>query len=179
MFKLILCNRWAEPVNYPLTDILLGIIEENAAYRQMLGFDKGAEVVNTGGKKVADIIREVTDKFIRKVAENNVVTLPTEDVPVVFASVKNRTSRYVCTSQNSPVLTALCSLKTLYIKYRTDLGQTGHGLISEGREDEITEGSEIANVWGACSLSDYFILLYSCQIRYETSFRGIGALTSS
>lgn len=42
------------------------------------------------------------------------------------------------------------SLKTLYIKFRNELGQTGHGLVTEGCEDEITPGSELANVWGMC-----------------------------
>lgn len=77
-----------------LTDILLGIIEESAGYRQILGFDKGdTETVNTGGKKVAEVLREVTDKFLVRIKEDGTVTLPVDDFAVTSASVKNRISK--------------------------------------------------------------------------------------
>lgn len=46
------------------------------------------------------------------------------------------------------MLNLLSSLKLQYGKYRKMISETGQGLIDEGREDEITPGSEIANIWG-------------------------------
>lgn len=45
---------------------------------------------------------------------------------------------------------------------RTKLSQTGQGLIDDDREDEITPGSEIANIWGKL-MQSYWILI----VRYH------------
>jgi hypothetical protein len=40
-------------------------------------------------------------------------------------------------------------LKKAYRKHREELGATRQGLVESGRQDEITAGSKLANVWGA------------------------------
>jgi hypothetical protein len=47
--------RWSTKVNHPLTNSLLGIIEDSATYKVAPGFDKGdVEAVSSGGKKVIE-----------------------------------------------------------------------------------------------------------------------------
>ena len=47
----------------PLSDTLLGIVEDSATYKTALGFDKGdVGSVPTGGKKLVDIYREIACK---------------------------------------------------------------------------------------------------------------------
>jgi hypothetical protein len=46
------------------------------------------------------------------------------------------------------IFTPFSSLKNRYHLHQKSLKATGHGLIMEGREDEIGEGSVIENVWG-------------------------------
>ena len=41
-----------------------------------------------------------------------------------------------------------CSLKSSYSEYHKQLGETGHGLITTGCENEIRTGSEIENIYG-------------------------------
>ena len=41
----------------------------------------------------------------------------------------------------------VASLKSSYIAYRNELGETGQGLVDEEREDEIIPGTLIDNTW--------------------------------
>lgn len=66
-------------------------------------------------------------------------------------AVKNRITTYV---YPFPLLLVfyshfLHSLKTAYKKNYARMSETGQGLLDEGREDDIIDGSEIANIWGA------------------------------
>ncbi|KAL4079859.1 hypothetical protein V8B97DRAFT_2002283 [Scleroderma yunnanense] len=44
------------------------------------------------------------------------------------------------------------SLKSSYNEYHTQLGETGHGLVVSDKEHEISDGTEIANVYDAIKL---------------------------
>lgn len=50
-------------------------------------------------------------------------------------------------------LTILFSLKTAYRKDHTEITATGQGLLDDGRADKMTEGSDIANIWGVYLVS--------------------------
>ena len=39
-------------------------------------------------------------------------------------------------------------MKKTYAKHRASMSETGQGLLDARREDEIINGSEIANIWG-------------------------------
>ncbi|KAJ7860548.1 hypothetical protein B0H14DRAFT_3863697 [Mycena olivaceomarginata] len=56
-----------------------------------------------------------------------------DDLPELAKVVKNR----------------VAALKTAYSKNRGKLGETGHGLVTESKKDDITEDSVIANAWDA------------------------------
>lgn len=69
------------------------------------------------------------------------------------------------------MLDLFLSLKTQYGKYRKMMTETGQGLIDDGREDEITPGSEIANMWGRYSMFTYlFRRLISVADLIQTRF---------
>jgi hypothetical protein len=38
-------------------------------------------------------------------------------------------------------------MKTAYVKHRGNISETGQGLLDNGQEDDILEGSEVANIW--------------------------------
>jgi hypothetical protein len=42
----------------------------------------------------------------------------------------------------------LSRLKSKYQEHHQKLSMTGHGLVAANKEDKITAGSEIANMWG-------------------------------
>lgn len=44
--------------------------------------------------------------------------------------------------------TIFTRLKRDYLKHRNSISETGQGLIDEGREFEIEQGSQLANIWG-------------------------------
>lgn len=60
------------------------------------------------------------------------------------------------------------SLTTQYGKYRKMMSETGQGLINKGREDEITPGSEIANIWGRYHMFIYLFLMSNLYCRVNS-----------
>jgi hypothetical protein len=57
-------HRWSARANHPLSDSLLGIIEDNPVYKVAFGFDKGdVESVLNGGKKVVEHYRSIARKL--------------------------------------------------------------------------------------------------------------------
>ncbi|KAH7911006.1 hypothetical protein BJ138DRAFT_1101375 [Hygrophoropsis aurantiaca] len=118
--------------DHSVTDELLTLIEDSTCWKVAFGFDKGMATnadTSSKGKTVmehcADIARAlfITGKEDSKWTEEDVVDLK--------GTIKNR----------------MASLKTFYIEYRNQLGETGHGLVISGREDEITANSAIANAF--------------------------------
>jgi len=39
-------------------------------------------------------------------------------------------------------------MKAAYIKHRGNMSETGQGLLDNGQEADILDGSEVANIWG-------------------------------
>jgi len=85
--------RWSAGVNHPLSDSLLGIIEDNPVYKVAFGFDKGdVKSVPNGGKKVVEHHRSIA----RKLFVDNPKSEWTEaDIKQLGESVKNRITAYV------------------------------------------------------------------------------------
>lgn len=72
-------------------------------------------------------------------------------------------------------------LQQTYTKSVKQLGETGFGLITNGREAEIKEGSTIFNVW---RMSTYSFLTILCsntvtQRKFKNLFRGSFACMTS
>ena len=144
-------QSWAKPENHHLTDTLLTLIEDNATYKVAFGFDKGdVGSIPTGGKKLGEHHQSLACAlFINEVNPS----WSEEDIPQLKDTVKNRILSYLLfylTFSMKYLLTMFVSfsLKTNYKKHRSEMSETGQGLLDEGREDEITQGSELANVWG-------------------------------
>ncbi|VDC04987.1 unnamed protein product [Peniophora sp. CBMAI 1063] len=49
--------------------------------------------------------------------------------------------------QGTAIVNRIDVMKKKYIKHHTDLGETGQGLVDKDKEDEIWDGSKIANIW--------------------------------
>ncbi|KAF8172623.1 hypothetical protein K438DRAFT_1981468 [Mycena galopus ATCC 62051] len=126
--------QWTKEPSHHLTDELLTLVEAKPLYRQGFGFDKGqAEPVPTSGKTLADLCTDLAAAFfdVQDDDENNDQYMK-NDLPELAKVVKNR----------------IASLKTQYQNHRQALGSTGHGLVVDGKENEIAAGP-IANAWDA------------------------------
>jgi hypothetical protein len=51
------------------------------------------------------------------------------------------------------VLNLYYSMKKSYMNYRNKMSATGVGLIESDREDEMTKGSDMFNIWGILYIS--------------------------
>ncbi|KAF8077721.1 hypothetical protein FPV67DRAFT_1462788 [Lyophyllum atratum] len=117
---------WAK--NTALTDRLLTAIEESVRYRKAFGF-KGGDMpgITSGGMTVAQVCRELGRAILPKAAPPG----NKQAADKLGNGVKNRVN----------------ALKRSYHDYHNQLSQTGHGLIMDGKTEEIIEGTPIHNVW--------------------------------
>ena len=154
-------HRWSHPLHGPMTDRLLGEIEQSAARKVALGFDKGtAGSVNSHGKKVCDHYQEIAEAVFLAddISGWQAEYMPTaspiqftrDDLPALATSVKSRVSRYdqILIDIDEYYLNSVSRLKALYTRHRSELSETGKGLVDADREGEITPGSNLANIWG-------------------------------
>jgi hypothetical protein len=125
-------------------------------WKVAFSFDKGnIGSVPTGGKKIKDHYRAIGVKLFLD-PEEPFGTFNHDDLEKLDDVVKNRINRCVRDLFVYQMLDLLPSLKTQYGKYRKMMSETGQGLINEDHEDEMTPGSEIANMWGT-----YHTFIYS------------------
>ncbi|RXW15586.1 hypothetical protein EST38_g10266 [Candolleomyces aberdarensis] len=111
---------WAK--NPEHTDQLLTIIEANERYRCTFGSAHGqGSAPTSGGLTVAKVAQKIAQELFPNSSVDN---------KKLGISVKNR----------------VASIKKAYLAYKSKLGETGHGLIIDGKEDEIVEGTGIYNV---------------------------------
>ncbi|KAJ3502371.1 hypothetical protein NLJ89_g8915 [Agrocybe chaxingu] len=128
--------KWKRTIYHHYTDSLLTIIEDKPRYRQAFGFSKDQSTpVSTGGQPVAELHAEVAQTLFFETEEppegQSELSFRKDDLSALAKAVGNRIS----------------ALKKLYRDYRGTLGETGEGLLDAGREDEITAGTPLANLW--------------------------------
>ncbi|KAL7283096.1 hypothetical protein ACG7TL_002521 [Trametes sanguinea] len=125
--------HWSKPEYHFVTDLLLTAIEEHPPTCTALGFDLSEK--DGSNKTNGKVVHEHYMRLARKVfLESGRFTKYTEDDLEDLASVvKNRVIR----------------LKAIYRDCGLKLTETGAGLVDDDREDEIGEGSELANIWEA------------------------------
>jgi hypothetical protein len=117
-------------------------------WKVAFGFDKGdVGSVPTGGKKIKDHYRAIAVKLFLDL-EEPFRTFVHTDLEKLDDVVKNRINKCVRACLISHMFDLFSSLKVQYGKYRKMMSETGQGLIDEGRKDEMTPDSEIANMWG-------------------------------
>ncbi|KIJ29159.1 hypothetical protein M422DRAFT_269503 [Sphaerobolus stellatus SS14] len=96
--------------------------------RQSFGYDTGCSTaVNSHGKNKADHYRDLA----HKVPIEHPSGQWTGDKKVYGEVIKNR----------------ITTINKKYNTYRNMLSQTGQGLIDGGRDHEIEDGTELANIW--------------------------------
>ncbi|KAF9235926.1 hypothetical protein BU15DRAFT_64469 [Melanogaster broomeanus] len=131
----------AKPENHHMTDSLLTLIEDSVTWKGALGFDKGAEVDSTPTGKGKNFLQHCADIATAFFVTGEVGSeWEPHDVPSLKIVIKNQINRRVNLGMS-------LSLKTTYQAYRKELGETGHGLVVAGREEELYEGSPAANVY--------------------------------
>ncbi|KIJ35355.1 hypothetical protein M422DRAFT_69947 [Sphaerobolus stellatus SS14] len=112
-----------------LTWKLISTIEDNDAYRQAFGFVNGSTVsVNSNGKTIIDQCRSIAATVL---AADESEWWKDTDLKKLGEAVKNRVN----------------NIKKKYTLNRNRIHETGQGLIDEGREDQIEEGSPLENLW--------------------------------
>ena len=118
-------------------------------WKVAFGFDKGnIGSVPTGGKKIKDHYRAIAVKLFLDL-EEPFGTFVHNDLEKLDNVIRNWINMCVCHSSFIyQMLNQTLSLKTQYGKYCKMMSETGQGLIDKGHEDEMTPGSEIANMWG-------------------------------
>ncbi|KAF9235106.1 hypothetical protein BU15DRAFT_78338 [Melanogaster broomeanus] len=124
--------HWAKADNHHITDTLLTLIEDSVTWKGTFGFDKGVEKDPTPTGKGKSIIQHCADiaTVLFAIGKKN-SEWTNNDLAHLRGVVKNR----------------VMSLKATYTEYRNKLGETGHGLVVGGCEDELHAGSDIANVY--------------------------------
>ncbi|KIJ48822.1 hypothetical protein M422DRAFT_247181 [Sphaerobolus stellatus SS14] len=111
-----------------LTWTLLSVIEASPAMRQSFGYDTGCSTaVNSHGKNKADHYHDLA----RKVLIEHPSGQWTGDEKVYGEVIKN----------------CITIINKKYNMYRNMLSKTGQGLIDGGRNHEIEDGTELANIW--------------------------------
>ncbi|CAA7264515.1 unnamed protein product [Cyclocybe aegerita] len=124
--------KWKRGIYHHYTDSLLTIIEDKPRYRQAFGFSKDQSTpVSTGGQPVAELHAEVAQSLF----------FETEEPP------KGQSELSFCKDDLSALAKASYRLKKLYREHQATLGATGEGLLDAGRQDEITAGTPLANLW--------------------------------
>lgn len=122
--------HWSKLENFHITDALLTLIEDSVTWKGIFGFDKGTDPdpTPTGkGKSLAQHCADIaTALFLTEDSEWS-----KDDLGALRGVVKNW----------------VASLKSTYMAFCQDLGETGHGLVASGRERELQEGSTVANAW--------------------------------
>ncbi|KAF8230874.1 hypothetical protein L208DRAFT_1378318 [Tricholoma matsutake] len=116
--------QWSKEKYYPLTDQLLTLIKAKPHYCQAFGFSKDITGnVLSGGKKTAELYKVI--------------------VEALFVTPEG--SLY----SSSDLLTLQKAVSSkAYCEHHEELGVTRQGLVELGRQDEITAGLKLANVWG-------------------------------
>ncbi|KII82823.1 hypothetical protein PLICRDRAFT_33215 [Plicaturopsis crispa FD-325 SS-3] len=120
--------QWSKKVNFHLTDALLTIIEAKDTWRASLGFSTDAPT-NSSGDRPEELYRKLARKLFVERTESG--DWGEEDLKELKDVVKNR----------------IHSLKNKFRELRRMMSATGQGLIEQDREAEITEGSDIDNLW--------------------------------
>lgn len=147
MISCLLC-RWSKGCNHHFTDAVLTMIEASPQMKVSFGLDKGdvSGAVNSGGKKAKDH-HETLARDALLGSENS--SWVEADMPALITAVKNRIPMYAV-SFHSCITTHLLyyRLKSSYIIQKDKMSLTGQGLVHSGRVDEMTDGSEIKNIWG-------------------------------
>ncbi|KAI6103724.1 hypothetical protein EDD16DRAFT_1752153 [Pisolithus croceorrhizus] len=122
--------HWSKLENFHITDALLTLIEGSVTWKGVFGFDKGTDPdpTPTGkGKSLAQHCADIaTALFLTEDSEWS-----KDDLGALRSVVKNW----------------VASLKSTYMAFCQDLGETGHGLVASGREGELQEGTTAANAW--------------------------------
>ncbi|KAG2030898.1 hypothetical protein BDR03DRAFT_1016680 [Suillus americanus] len=123
---------WSKPENHHLTDQLLTLIEDSDLWKAVFGFDKGTSGSAVATGKGKNTLKHCADiaiaLFIDYVAG---VQWTFDDIKVLQGVVKNR----------------IGSLRSSYADIHTQLGETGHGPIVSGWENELIDGSPAVNVY--------------------------------
>ncbi|KAF9232196.1 hypothetical protein BU15DRAFT_81515 [Melanogaster broomeanus] len=123
---------WAKPEHFHMTDALLTLIEDSVTWKGALGFDIGAisDPTPTGkGKSLIQHCADIAVAFFITGDKDSKWVL--DDIKMLKFVIKNRVS----------------SLKSTFHALRQELGETGHGLVISGCDEDLREGSEVANVW--------------------------------
>ncbi|KAF9226014.1 hypothetical protein BS17DRAFT_765109, partial [Gyrodon lividus] len=130
--------HWAKADNHHITDTLLTLIEDSVTWKGIFGFDKGVKKDSTPTGKGKSIIQHCAD------------------IAKVLFSIGKKNSEW-----NNDNLAHLRGM----VKNRGHvLGETGHGLIIGGHEDELHAGSDIANVYAEVPM----VSLHACINGYKS-----------
>ncbi|KIJ54765.1 hypothetical protein M422DRAFT_42001 [Sphaerobolus stellatus SS14] len=122
-------RHWAKAENFYLTDELLSQIEDNESYKQAFGWAKGTTVsVPTGGKKAIKHCKTLAKVVL---IDDRSKQWSNHDEETLAEVVRNRIN----------------VLKSTYKRYWDDFGQTGQGLVTENRMEEVGQGTKIGNLW--------------------------------
>ncbi|KAF9236935.1 hypothetical protein BU15DRAFT_76423 [Melanogaster broomeanus] len=126
--------HWTKPENHHIMDTLLTLVEDSVVWKGAFGFDKGVEKDPTPTEKGRSIIEHCADiaKILFAPGEKD-LHFTCDDLPHLRGVVKNR---------------VMSSLKGPYTEYRNSLGETGHGLVVSGREDEFKSDIDLTVLGG-------------------------------
>ncbi|KIP12162.1 hypothetical protein PHLGIDRAFT_10231 [Phlebiopsis gigantea 11061_1 CR5-6] len=119
---------WSSKANHYLTDRLLSAIEDKEAYLVAFGFLGSSKGSTSGGNSQASMCASIAERVIFEDPTQKYCHLNKSQAA---ESVRNRIHK----------------LKKEFLVYHEEIGQTGAGLIGEDRENEITAGSELANIF--------------------------------
>ncbi|KIK81895.1 hypothetical protein PAXRUDRAFT_154962, partial [Paxillus rubicundulus Ve08.2h10] len=126
-------HSWEKTENFHMTDALLTLIEDSITWKGALGFDIGAapDLTPTGkGKSLIQHCADIAVAFFNPGNQDS--KWAKDDIKMLKLVIKNHIS----------------SLKNTFHALCQEFGETGHGLVVTGCDEDLHVGSDTANVWG-------------------------------
>ncbi|KAI5833114.1 hypothetical protein K523DRAFT_296594 [Schizophyllum commune Tattone D] len=171
---------WRQKIAIPYTHQLLAIISEKTKYKITFGFDKGAASLdpaaeedpnknNPTGLTQVDHAKSIARKLLLPTAsEQGTIEYAVKDGELNGCFTEDHLGELALI-----IKARILALKRMYVEKRNLLGETGMGLIDNGREADMTQGSELKNKWDSIQKTfPYFKTLHNMMGSSPTVDRG-------
>ncbi|KAI5836560.1 uncharacterized protein SCHCODRAFT_02646125 [Schizophyllum commune H4-8] len=171
---------WRQKIAIPYTHQLLAIISEKTKYKIAFGFDKGAASLvpaaeedpnknNPTGLTQVDHAKSIARKLLLPTAsEQGTIEYAVKDGELNGCFTEDHLGELALI-----IKARILALKRMYVEKRNLLGETGMGLIDNGREADMTQGSELKNKWDSIQKTfPYFKTLHNMMGSSPTVDRG-------
>ncbi|KAL1741519.1 hypothetical protein HDZ31DRAFT_45261 [Schizophyllum fasciatum] len=144
---------WRQHIAVPYTYELLNVVAEKTKYKIAFGMDKGAASLDPSAAVDPNENNPTCQTQLdhaRSIARKLFLPVVFEDGTTAYRVEGELNGRYAeddLADLATCVKNRIYYLKKKYMDERKKLGETGMGLVAENKEDTMTSGSHMKNVW--------------------------------